>query len=66
MELVTQAWLAVLVPVALMAGALAMQRFEHHLLGPAPRHDGESLVPRAGRATKNPVGATAAPHAGAP
>lgn len=64
--LVTQAWLAVIVPVALMAGALAMQRFEHHLLGPAPRQDDESLRAGAGRVTKKPVSATTAPHAGAP
>ena len=45
MALVTEAVLAVLIPVGLMAGALALQRFEHHLLGPAPHGDDERLRP---------------------
>jgi hypothetical protein len=63
LALVTEALLAVLIPVALMAGALAMQRFEYHLLGPASHEDDDSLgVPRPGRATRSdpadgPVGA---------
>ena len=32
---VSEVLLAMLVPVALMTAALAMQRLEHHLLGPA-------------------------------
>jgi hypothetical protein len=33
---VSEAWLAVLVPIALMIAAIGMQRLEHRLLGPAP------------------------------
>jgi hypothetical protein len=45
MALVTEAVLAVLIPVGLMAGALALQRFEYHLLGPAPHADDDGLRP---------------------
>jgi hypothetical protein len=38
---VSEAWLAMLVPVALMTATLGMQHLEHRLLGPAPsiEHD---------------------------
>ena len=32
----SEAWLAILVPVALMTATLGMQHLEHRLLGPVP------------------------------
>jgi hypothetical protein len=44
--LVPEAWLAMIVPVAVMAGALGMQRLEHYLLGPVPEVDADPWVGR--------------------
>lgn len=41
----SEAWLAMLVPVALMTATLGMQRLEHRLLGPAPSPE-DDPVPR--------------------
>lgn len=41
----SEAWLAMLVPVALMTATLGMQHLEHRLLGPAPSLEHEP-VPR--------------------
>lgn len=48
---VSEAVLAVLVPVALMIAALAMQRLEHHLLGPSPSTE-DDAAPRRGPKTR--------------
>lgn len=60
----SEAWLAVLVPVALMAAALGMQQLEHLLLGPAPETD-EDHVPRRrpGRSLTRSTGPPAPPPA---
>jgi hypothetical protein len=42
---VSEAWLAVLVPVGLMAATMGMQHLERRLLGPSPSHD-EDAAPR--------------------
>lgn len=49
----SEAWLAMLVPVALMTATLGMQHLEHRLLGPAPslEHD---PVPRPAAAPSQP------------
>ena len=44
-RVVSEAWLAVLVPLALMAAALGMQHLERYLLGPAPATE-DDPVPR--------------------
>lgn len=41
----SEAWLAVVVPVGLMAATLGMQHLERCLLGRAPSHD-EDAAPR--------------------
>jgi hypothetical protein len=46
---VSEAWLAVLVPVALMTAALGMQHLEHRLLGPAPSTEEDAVARPAGR-----------------
>jgi hypothetical protein len=46
-EAVSEALLALLVPVALMIAALAMQRLEHHLLGPSPSTEDDAVPRRA-------------------
>ena len=51
---VSEVLLAMLVPVVLMTAALAMQRLEHHLLGPAPS-DEESPAPRRTPAPSRPA-----------
>ena len=51
---VSEVLLVMLVPVALMAGALAMQRLEHHLLGPAASSE-ENDVPRRAPAPSPPA-----------
>jgi len=51
---VSEVLLAMLVPVALMTAALAMQRLEHHLLGPAPSGE-ESPAPRRAPAPTRPA-----------
>jgi len=51
---VSEVLLVMVVPVALMAGALAMQRLEHHLLGPAPSSE-EHDVPRRAPAPYRPA-----------
>ena len=42
-RVVSEAWLAVLVPVALMAAALGMQHLERYLLGPAPATEDDQI-----------------------
>ena len=42
---VSQAWLAMLVPVALMTATICLQHLEHRLLGPAPATE-DNPVPR--------------------
>jgi hypothetical protein len=51
---VSEVLLAMLVPVALMTAALAMQRLEHHLLGPAPSTE-EEPAPRRAPAPSRPA-----------
>jgi len=46
---VSEAWLAVVVPVGLMAATLGMQHLERRLLGPAPSHDADAVPRRAAR-----------------
>jgi monoamine oxidase len=58
-RVVSEAWLAVLVPVALMAAALGMQQLEHHLLGPSPA-DEEDPAPRRARSLSRSAGPPAA------
>ncbi len=56
----SEAWLAVLVPVVLMVAALGMQRLEHHLLGPAPSTE-DDPAPR--RGARPPMTAPSRPAA---
>ena len=42
----SQAWLAVLVPVGLMAATVGMQHLERRLLGPAPAHGDDAASRR--------------------
>jgi hypothetical protein len=51
---VSEAWLAMLVPVALMTATLGMQHLEHRLLGPAPSIE-DHPVPRS---TAHPTAAS--------
>jgi hypothetical protein len=51
---VSEVLLAMLVPVALMTAALAMQHLEHHLLGPAPATE-EDPAPRRAAAPSGPA-----------
>jgi len=51
---VSEALLVMLVPVALMIATIAMQRLEHHLLGPAPGTE-DDPVPRRAPAPPRPV-----------
>ena len=44
---VSEALLAIAVPVGLMIATIAMQRLEHHLLGPAPDTEDDPLPRRA-------------------
>ncbi len=58
----TEAVLAVFIPVGLMAGALALQRFEYHLLGPA-QHGDDDERRRPARPPSRPSAAEeSAPH----
>ena len=61
-RIVSEAWLAILVPVALMAAALGMQQLEHHLLGPSPAGE-EDPAPRRRRSLSRSAGRPAAPPA---
>jgi hypothetical protein len=59
---VSEAWLAVLVPLALMAAALGMQHLEHHLLGAAPAAE-EDPIPRRAPSLNRSAAPPAAPPA---
>jgi len=61
-RVVSEAWLAVLVPVALMAAALGMQHLERYLLGPAPPTE-DDPVPRRAPSLNRPAAPPAAPPA---
>ena len=61
-RVVSEAWLAVLVPVALMAAALGMQHLEHYLLGPAPAAE-DDPVPRRASSLSRSAAPPAAPPA---
>ena len=58
-RVVSEAWLAVLVPVALMAAALGMQHLERYLLGPAPATE-DDPVPRRAPSLNRPAAPPAA------
>ena len=58
----SEAWLAVLVPLALMAAALGMQQLERYLLGPAPASE-DDPVPRRAPSLNRPAAPPAAPPA---
>ena len=58
----SEAWLAVLVPVALMAAALGMQHLERYLLGPAPATE-EDPAPRRAQSLSRSDAPPAAPPA---
>ena len=61
-RVVSEAWLAVVVPVALMAAALGMQHLEHFLLGPAPATE-DDAVPRRAPSLSRSAAPPAAPPA---
>ena len=61
-RVVSEAWLAVLVPVALMAAALGMQHLERYLLGPAPAAE-DDPVPRRAPSLNRPAAPPSAPPA---
>ena len=61
-RVVSEAWLAVLVPVALMAAALGMQHLERYLLGPAPPTE-DDPVPRRAPSLNRPAAPPSAPPA---
>lgn len=61
-RVVSEAWLAVLVPVALMAAALGMQHLERYLLGPAPAAE-DDPVPRRAPSLNRPAAPPTAPPA---
>ena len=61
-RVVSEAWLAVLVPLALMAAALGMQHLERYLLGPAPATE-EDPVPRRAPSLNRSAAPPAAPPA---
>ena len=60
-RVVSDAWLAILVPVALMAAALGMQQLEYHLLGPSPEGEDDPAPRR--RSLNRSAGRPAAPPA---
>ena len=45
----SEAWLAVLVPIALMTATLGMQHLENRLLGPAPSTGDDAVARTAAR-----------------